>query len=176
MALGVGRGETAAATTRAGDGPGEDGARGVVEPGGADGFASCFHVRRWDVGDQQVLPDGEAHFPAAEALCNLCKRTCLLGREPADRRADADIVQALLHLRMDAEVAGAIDGATWFALFYRYTKNREGKLRLAFGDKLFHAPLVHKVLQPCLLAVGAITVFCKHANHRSGYRDELIRP
>jgi len=109
-------GEAAALVACAGNGSGEDCAGVVIEACVLDSLRCDFEVLGRNVGDDEVLPDGEAEFTGAEVLGYVGERTHLRCGEMAYGDGNADVVEAGLRLRMNAEVRGAIDGAAWFAL------------------------------------------------------------
>jgi hypothetical protein len=80
-----------------------------------------------DIGDQQVLPDGEAEFSGAESVGDLGDGAHLFNRKAADGDGDADVVEAGLRLRVDADVSVAVDGAARFALGGGDPDEREGE-------------------------------------------------
>src|SRR5215469_2104195 len=53
---------------------------------------------------------------------------------------------------------------------------REGKALLRLSEKAIDAPRVYQILQPRLLAVRAVAILGKDANHCRSYGDCLIRP
>ena len=68
-----------------------------------------------DVGNDEILPDGEANFAVAVAVGNLGKSEHLCHGQAAHGDGDADVVQARLRLRVNADVAGAVDGVARLA-------------------------------------------------------------
>ena len=126
VGLGVGGGEAAALVAGAGDGAAEHGAGFVVEAGCGEGLLG--RLARWCVGMlgmMKVLPDGEADFAGAEAVCDVGDGAHLRDGQPADWDGEADVMEAGLGLRMDSDVAGAVNGAARFALGGRDADERE---------------------------------------------------
>ena len=78
-------------------------------------------------------------------------------------------------LRVDADVAGAVDGLARLAGFEQEANEREGEPLLRLGEELLHAPLVDQVLQPGLLAVGAVAIVVEDANHGRSNGHRLVR-
>jgi len=163
VGFGVGGREAAAAVAGAGDGSAENGACGDVEVSFGEGLFCSFEVLRGDVGDEQVLPDGEAELARAEAVGDVGEGAHLGDRQAADRDGDADVVQAGLRLGMDADVPGAVDVAAWFALGCIDADEGEGEELFGLGDESFDAP-----------TVGAVTVLGEDADHGCGDGDGLL--
>ena len=175
VGLGVGGGEAAAFVAGAGDRAAEQGCGLVVEAGVADRLLSGFEMFSRDVGNDEVLPDGEAEFAGAEVVGDVGESAHLWRWQAADGNGDADVVEARLRLRMNADVCGAVDGAARFALGKRNADERKGEELFGLVEEAFDAPAVDEVFEACLLAIGAVAVPDEDANHCSGDSDGLVR-
>ena len=86
----------------------------------------------------------------------------------ADRQHHADPVQAVLLLRMHADMGGAIDRRARRERFRRNAVELAAELLLGQRHHLVHAEAVDDVFEPRLVAVGAVAVIGEHAHHRVG--------
>ena len=119
--------------------------------------------------DQEVLPDREPDIAVAERAGDACEAADLVGREAADRQHHADPVQAVLLLRMHADMGGAIDSRARRERFRRNAVELAAELLLGQRDHLLHAEAVDDVFEPRLVAVGAVAVIGEHAHDRVGH-------
>src|SRR5688572_4883710 len=105
MLLGIGGGESTAGVSGAGD----DAAADVAgRPCEAELFKLALHERDFlvrYVGDQQVLPDGEADGAAAKLVGKASQAAHLCAAHSRNRQDHADVGQTFLLLRMDADMA-----------------------------------------------------------------------
>ncbi len=116
-----------------------------------------------DVGDQQVLPHGQADRAGAEAVGDVGQPAHPLAGDAADRQHHADIGQARLLLRMHADMA--------VRRLRRRGRERLGGTRVSgrpssasiASRNSVEAPAVQHVFQPRLVAVGAVAVGDEHA-------------
>ena len=129
-----------------------------------------------DVGNDEILPDGEPKFAGAEAVGNVGERAHLRDGQPANRDGDADVVEAGLRLRMNADVAGAIDGAARFALGAATRMSGKARSFSVSSRKRLDAPAVDEVFEARFFAVGAIAVLGEDADHGGGNGDGLFGP
>ena len=176
MALGVGRGELAAGVAGAGDEAAAD-ARGCqCRPECLDRALHCrrscssgmSEISRFCQTVRRIVP-----LPNRSAM-SARPRICAHGHPP-DRQHDADVEQARLLLRVEADVAVLVDGAARLARVERHARRSvERQLLLGLGDELLEAPAVEHVLEPGLLAVGAVAVLDEHADDRGGDGDALV--
>ena len=102
-------------------------------------------------------------------------RAHLFNGQSADGHGHANVVQIRLELRMDTNVAGSIDCIARLALSGIDPKERKCQAILGFSDEFLHAPTINEVLQACFLAIGPVAVIHKDADHRSRYRNGLVR-
>src|SRR6266851_88306 len=174
MGFGVGGGEATALVAGAGYGSAHDSACREGEACGEDGRLCGFEVCGGDVGDDEVLPDGEAEFAGAEAIRDVGDGEHLVYRETTDGNGDADVVDAGLHLRVDADVSGAVDGIARLAGVRGEADEREGEALLGLFEELVYSPFVYEVFEAGFLAVGAVSVFGEDADHGGGYGYGLI--
>ncbi len=122
----------------------------------------------WDVGDDDVLPDGEAKFAGAEAVGDVGEGKHLGDRELPDRDRDADVVQAGLGLRMNAEVSGSVDVVARFAVCEGETDEGKVESAFGFGEKAFYTPAIDEVLEAGFFPVGAVAVLGEDTDHGGG--------
>ena len=96
MPLGVGRRELAAGVARAGDQPGSEAGGVPVEAEVLDGAPGRLDERPLgDVGDQEVLPDGQPDAcPQPKPVGDRGQPAHLRDGHPADRQHDADVTPA----------------------------------------------------------------------------------
>src|SRR5256885_744390 len=77
---------------------------------------SHFHERLFDsfdkrvgeVRNDEILPDGEPDFTGAVVVSEVSQSQHLLGCDLTDRNGDADVIQALLLLRINADMRMAV--------------------------------------------------------------------
>jgi len=129
-----------------------------------------------NVGDEQILPHGQAQFATAELIRNGSERAHLIDGQATYGDRNADVVQVGLALRVDANVTGAINGPPCFAFFGRTANKGKGEAFFGFSNELLHAPAIDKVFEARLLAVGAVAVRDEHADHGRGNSKGLIGP
>jgi hypothetical protein len=111
MCLGVRCGEAAALVAGACNGTAEDGTSSVVEICRGQNLLDGFQVLCRDVGNEKVLPDGEANLAGAEAVCDVGDGVHLRNGQAADQNGDSDVVEARLRLGVDTDMSGTINGA-----------------------------------------------------------------
>src|SRR5271166_6861971 len=117
--LRVGRGELTAKVPGAGYESGADLGRLPAEAQGLDLRLDLIGAVFWDVGNQQVLPDRQADRAGTVAVGDCRQPPHLVAGHPTDRQDDADVNQARLPLRMEADVGPANRGGAGLALFDR---------------------------------------------------------
>ena len=94
MGLGVGCGKAAALVASACDRTTEHSACFVVEARAGECLLGVCQMASVDVGDEKVLPDGEADFTGAETVCNLGYGAHLVNWQATDWDREADVVEA----------------------------------------------------------------------------------
>ena len=118
--------------------------------------------------DQQVLPDREPDIAVAQLARDVGKSLHLRHRQTADRHDDADPIEAVLLLRMNAEMRCARERGP------RRQRTRHGAVELAAelffhqAEEFVHPQFVEHVFEPRLGAVGAVAGIDEHAHHRVG--------
>ena len=170
-------GELAAGVPGAGDQAG----RGPRSPSSAKPRASISRLTvsirsSRDVGDQQVLPDGQPDRPAAVAVGDVGQAAHLVARHPPDRQHDADVEQARLLLRMEADMAVLDDRAAGART--RSSGNRRNGLRqmlLGLLDVLCRCPQRSSTyFSRAFLPVGPVAVLDEDADDGGGGRDAFL--
>ncbi len=153
----------------------KDGTCFVVETSGVEGCLCCFELLCRDIRNEKVLPDGEADFSAAESIGNVRDGTHLFYWKAPDRNDHADVMEAVLNLGVDSDMACTIDGSTRFALGGGDVNEREGEEFLSLREELRNAPVVDEILQAGLFAIRSVPMLPEDADHRCCDRDGLIR-
>ena len=110
VALGVGKGETAAGIAGTGDETGANRCRLCRKAQLCDRRFGRADTLRRNARDQQVLPDCEPDVSVAKIARDCRQAAHLLARELADREHHADPVQVGLLLRMCAYMRRAVEG------------------------------------------------------------------
>ena len=142
----------------------------MVESSGLDRGDGGLQVFLGDAGDDEVLPDGEADFPAAELVGDVGEREHLCDGHAADRSEDADVVLAV-GLLVDAEVAVLGFRGGGLAGFEREMAQGEGHFLRGFLEDFRDAPVIDEILEAGLFAVGAVAVFDEDAHQGGGDGD-----
>ncbi len=127
-------------------------------------------------GDQQVLPHREADIAVAEVSGDPGEAAHLRDRDLADRKHDADPVQARLLLPSDADMRRTIEGRARLYGLGRRTRELLPKLLLDSGEEFLKTPGIEHVFEPCLVAVGAVAMLDEHAHHGVGDFRRILRP
>ena len=167
-------GELAAGIAGAGDQAAADGARLDAQAQRVDGGDADADIAVGDVGDQEVLPDGQPDRAAAEALGDLGEAAHLLGGEPADRQDEAEIVAAGLLLAMDADMAVLVGHRSWRDQRSSGAAQGLAVFLLDLGHEGVAAHAVEHVFQARLLAVGAIAVGDEGAHDGGRHGHALV--
>ena len=113
--------------------------------------------------------------PSPSVVRDVGEAPHLRDRHAADRHSDADPVQAVLLLRVDAEMGGARKRRP------RRNRARHGAVELAAelflhqAEEFLDAHLVEHVFEPRLGAVGAVAMVDEHAHHRVGDQRRVGR-
>ena len=97
-------------------------------------------------GKEEILPDRQSNFAAAEALGDLRNRAHLRHRQTSNRNQHADIAEPRLHLRMHPDVAGAVDRSARLAFFRGEPHERKSKKLFRLFEKSSNTPAVDKIL------------------------------
>src|SRR6185437_4233885 len=164
------------AVAGAGDGSTQHRAGVAFEASRAKMLDGLRNTACMDVGNEQVLPDGETNFSRAEFIGDGGNGVHLLRRQATDRHRDSDVVEIRLRLRMNANVTGAIDFVTRLAFLRAAVQEWKGQALFSFGEELVDAPEIYKVFEACLLAIGAVAVIDIDTDHGGRNGDGLLRP
>src|SRR6266567_7325602 len=109
MCFGIGRRIPTTAIACAGNGSAHYRASGSVEPCGAYGRKRLIDSFAGNIRDEQILPDSESQFAASKRIRDIGKCKHLLHRQTANRHRDANVVETMLALRMNADMPCAVD-------------------------------------------------------------------
>src|SRR6266568_7911934 len=84
-------------------------------------------------------------------------------------------MQIRLTLRMDSNVACAVDRISRLAVFGGKSNQRKGQALFGLRDETVHTPAINQIFEPRLLAICAVSVFGEHTNHGGGNCHRLFR-
>ena len=104
VAFGVRRREFAVGIARAGDQPAAQVRLLPVQSHFHQRFFDSFDKRVGDIWNDEILPDGEPDFTGAVVVSEVSQPQHLFGSDLPDRNGDADVIQAFLFLRINADV------------------------------------------------------------------------
>ena len=102
-----------------------------------------------DAGDQEVLPHGQANVAIAKIARDAGQTAHLFDSDLADRKHDADPVQAWLFLRLEADMRHAVEGRTAHDGVRRRPIQLVAQPFLDGGDELHVPPSVQHIFEPC---------------------------
>jgi hypothetical protein len=126
------------------------------------------------IGNDEILPDGQANLPGAVILCDVGDAAHLLRCHPADGNDRADIVKARLNLSERSDVSVVDRRRARLALVQRETRQRKGEFLFDFLNVLGNTPPIDDVFKSRPLAIGSIAVLDKNADDRGGDCNALI--
>ncbi len=168
VALGVGSGKFAAGIAGAGNEPGADGIGFDGKPQRLDLLLRRFQLLGRHAGNQQVLPDREPDIAVAAVARDVGEAAHLRDGQAADRHRDADPVQPVLLLRMNAEMRGAAEGRARGQRAGHRAVELAAELFLHQAEEFLDPHFVEHVFEPRLGAVGTVAVIDEHAHHGVG--------
>src|SRR5690606_10261546 len=109
-----------------------------------------------------------------EILRDLRKAAHLRCRHAAGRKHYANPVQPGLLLRMDADMRCSIEGRARRNSLGRHISKLPAELLFDMGEKLLETPSIEHILQPRLVAIGAVAMLDIDADDGIGDRRRLL--
>ena len=168
VALCVGRREIAAGVAGARNEAGTDRVRLDGEPERLDPLLRFRKLFGRNARDQKILPDRQPQIAVAQVARDGGEPVHLHDRHPPDRQHDADPVQPLLLLRMDADVRGAIERRPRRHCARHCAIEFAAELLLEQSDEFLDAHGLEHVFEPRLVAIGAVAMLDEKPHHRIG--------